>query len=62
MSQFDPFEGFQTTVTTSGTAVALNPQPYGNTNTILVYNSTACSEPPAVRQHEHHSRLQQHGE
>jgi hypothetical protein len=41
MSQFDPFEGFQTTVTTSGTAVALNPQPYGNTNTILVYNSTA---------------------
>jgi len=41
MSQFDPFEGFQTTVAAAGTAVALSPQPYGNTNTILVYNSTA---------------------
>ncbi|MCH9834218.1 hypothetical protein K0U83_01075 [bacterium] len=41
MSQFDPFQGFQVTVSSSGTAVALNPQPYGNTNTILVYNGTA---------------------
>ena len=41
MSQFDPFQGFQVTVPSSGTAVELNPQPYGNTNTVLVYNGTA---------------------
>jgi hypothetical protein len=40
MSAFDPFEGFQVTVATSGTAVEFNPQPRTNTHTILVYNGT----------------------
>lgn len=41
MSQFDPFQGFANTVTTSGTAIELSPQPYNNTHTILVYNGSA---------------------
>lgn len=41
MSQFDPFQGFSNTVAASGTAIELNPQPYDNTNTVLVYNGTA---------------------
>ena len=41
MSEFDPFQGFSTTVTTSGTAVELSPQPHSNTHTVMVYNGTA---------------------
>jgi len=40
MSEFDPFEGFSTTVATSGSAVELSPQPYSNTHTVMVYNGT----------------------
>ena len=41
MSQFDPFQGFANIVPTSGTAIELNPQPYKNTHTILVYNGSS---------------------
>lgn len=41
MSDRLPFQGFSTTVASSGTAVALNPQPYANTHTVLIYNPTA---------------------
>jgi len=41
MSQFNPIHSFSTTVSSSGTAVELNPQPYDNTHTVLIFNPSA---------------------